>query len=240
MALHALFDGLAWLTAALTALLLRRFAPAAFPRSPLAGDRLYLLVTLAGASIGAFGLGSLNLWLSGEVGIARSIAGAMFGAIVAVELSKRYRRRSGRTAALYALPLALGIAVGRIGCFLAGLDDFTYGTPTDLPWGVDFGDGVSRHPVQLYESGVMLVFALVYFTTLLLRNSFALTHGFALLALVYGLERFTLEFFKPYAAPIFGLTVFQLIAICLIVYAIFIMTRGRVDAGRGEGAGSRA
>lgn len=41
--------------------------------------------------------------------------------------------------------------IGRVGCFLAGLADGTYGLPTDLPWGVDFGDGIPRHPTQLYE-----------------------------------------------------------------------------------------
>jgi len=54
-----------------------------------------------------------------------------------------------------ALPchFAVGVAVGRIGLlFSQGIDDFTYGTPTALPWAHDFGDGVPRHPVQLYES----------------------------------------------------------------------------------------
>lgn len=46
---------------------------------------------------------------------------------------------------------ALGIAVGRVGCFLSGLSDDTYGSVTSLPWGIDFGDGLRRHPVQLYE-----------------------------------------------------------------------------------------
>lgn len=50
------------------------------------------------------------------------------------------------------------MAVGRLGCFFAGLPDYTYGVPTDLPWGVNFGDGVPRHPVQLYESAAMLLF----------------------------------------------------------------------------------
>jgi prolipoprotein diacylglyceryltransferase len=49
------------------------------------------------------------------------------------------------------LPLCIGIAVGRIGCFIAGLADDTYGRPTHLPWAVDFGDGIGRHPVQIYE-----------------------------------------------------------------------------------------
>jgi prolipoprotein diacylglyceryltransferase len=75
-----------------------------------------------------------------------------------------FKRSAGirvRTGARFALPLAVGVAVGRIGCFFAGLDDFTYGTPTALPWGHDFGDGISRHPVQLYESAAMAAFAVV-------------------------------------------------------------------------------
>lgn len=55
------------------------------------------------------------------------------------------------TGDLYAIPLALGIAIGRVGCFLTGLPDNTYGTATALPWGINFGDGIPRHPTQLYE-----------------------------------------------------------------------------------------
>ena len=98
---------------------------------------------------------SLNLWLSGLPGIARSVEGALAGGIVAIELYKWRNGISLRTGARFALPLAIGIAVGRIGCYFAGLDDFTYGTPTTLPWGHDFGDGIARHPVQLYESAAM-------------------------------------------------------------------------------------
>jgi hypothetical protein len=36
-----------------------------------------------------------------------------------------------------------------VGCFLTGLSDRTYGTPTPLPWGIDFGDGIPRHPPAL-------------------------------------------------------------------------------------------
>ena len=233
MELHALFDGLAWMVAALTALALRRLFPATFPPSPLAGDRLYIIVVLGGAGIGAYLLGSINLWLSGRTGVARSIEGALAGAILAVELYKVIRRRPGRTAALYALPAALGIAVGRVGCYLAGLEDFTYGTPTDLPWGHDFGDGISRHPVQLYESLAMLVFGATYLLAVAGRRRFVIVNGFALLCLYYGLERFVLEYWKPYAAPLFGLTVFQLISICLSLYGAMMLARGRWgDAGR--------
>lgn len=149
MALHALFDGLAWFTAALAALLVNRWRADMLPPSPFRGDRMHLLVLLGGAGFGAYLFGSLNLWISGIGGLARSVEGALAGAIVAVEVYKRVKGVSGRSAALYALPVAVGIAVGRIGCFLAGMDDFTYGTPTNLPWRHDFGDRIPRHPVQL-------------------------------------------------------------------------------------------
>ena len=59
---------------------------------------------------------------------------------------------------LFAVPLCFGIAVGRVGCFLTGLADQTCGSSTRLPWGVDFGDGILRHPTQRYEILFLAVF----------------------------------------------------------------------------------
>jgi prolipoprotein diacylglyceryltransferase len=219
--IHALFDGLAWLAAALTALLLRRVTGDLFPASRR--DRGYLAALVVGGAIGAYGLGTFNTWLAGQPGLSRSIEGALAGAILAVELYKWRTGLTGRTAALFALPLALGIGVGRIGCFLAGLDDFTYGTPTTLPWGHDFGDGVLRHPVQLYESAGMTLFALAYLWPLLRRDRNIIDNGFALLVLWYGVERFGLEFLKPYPAVFAGLTVFQIVCIGLVLYALILL-----------------
>ena len=156
--LHTAFDALAWLAAGLALLWLTRGAKVRFPASP-AGDLAYIAALLFGAGLGAFLFGTANLWLSQQAGIARSVEGAIAGGIVAVELYKRSAGIATRTGARFALPLAVGVAVGRIGCYFAGLDDFTYGTPTTLPWGHDFGDGIARHPVQLYESAAMAAFA---------------------------------------------------------------------------------
>ncbi len=53
-----------------------------------------------------------------------------------------------------ALPLALALGVARMGCFVNGC---CRGAATSLPWAVDFGDGIARHPTQLYESCFHLV-----------------------------------------------------------------------------------
>ncbi len=89
----------------------------------------------------------------------KTIVGALVFGLITVELIKRYIGLRQSTGDLYAIPLALGIAIGRIGCFLTGLSDNTYGTPTTLPWAVNFGDGIPRHPTQLYE--IIFLLALV-------------------------------------------------------------------------------
>ena len=81
----------------------------------------------------------------------KSIIGALLGGLAGVEIAKKLDGVQGSTGDAFVWPLMLGMAIGRIGCFLSGLDDHTAGNPTSLPWGVDFGDGVPRHPTQLYE-----------------------------------------------------------------------------------------
>jgi prolipoprotein diacylglyceryltransferase len=81
----------------------------------------------------------------------KTIVGGLLGGWLGVELVKRVSGIRRRTGDLFALPLCVGIAVGRVGCLIAGLADDTYGKPTSLPWAVDLGDGIGRHPVQIYE-----------------------------------------------------------------------------------------
>jgi prolipoprotein diacylglyceryltransferase len=85
----------------------------------------------------------------------KTVVGGLVGGLIAVEITKKFIGLRESTGDLFAVPLALGIAIGRIGCFLAGLQDRTYGLPTSLPWGVDFGDGIARHPTQLYEAAFL-------------------------------------------------------------------------------------
>jgi phosphatidylglycerol---prolipoprotein diacylglyceryl transferase len=123
---------------------------------------------LAGAAVGALvgsralGLAEqwptvLEAWRTGRVlelllsPGGKTIVGGLLGGWLGVELVKKLSGIKRRTGDLFALPLCVGIAVGRVGCLIAGLADDTYGKPTSLPWAVNLGDGVGRHPVQVYE-----------------------------------------------------------------------------------------
>jgi phosphatidylglycerol---prolipoprotein diacylglyceryl transferase len=96
----------------------------------------------------------------------KTIVGALAFGLISVELAKRYIGLRDSTGDLYAIPLALGIAIGRIGCFLTGLSDNTYGTSTTLPWAVNFGDNIPRHPTQLYEIAFLLALIPILYVVL--------------------------------------------------------------------------
>lgn len=225
-ALHLPFDLAAWASAGLLARFLYRWRLREPAARGLAGIGPFYVVALAvGVIGGAWGFGTL-----GGGGLARpshSLAGALAGGILAVELYKAARGIEGSTGAIWVGPLALGIAVGRWGCLFAGLGDDTYGTPADLPWAVDLGDGVPRHPVQLYESLAMLAFLAFYLAALARRAAWTRSRAFYLFVLCYGLQRFVWEFFKPYPDLVGPLNLFQLLALAMIFYALIFDARAR-------------
>ena len=125
----------------------------------------------------------------------KTIVGALLGGTLAVEFTKRHARIRRRTGDLFALPLTIGIAIGRIGCFLAGKQDDTYGSATSLPWGVDLGDGIRRHPTQLYEITAMM--ALAVLLSHIHPPRFAEGDRFRIFALSYFSWRLFIDFLKP-------------------------------------------
>ena len=130
-------------------------------------------------------------WLMGQ-----SMVGGLIGGLLGVELAKKFTGIRHSTGDTFVGPILLGLCIGRIGCFLAGLHDGTFGIPTTLPWGVDFGDGVGRHPTQLYE----IIFALLLWACLAhLRPRLATTPGllFKLMFSSYLGWRYLVDFLKP-------------------------------------------
>ncbi|MEO7795577.1 MAG: prolipoprotein diacylglyceryl transferase family protein, partial [Thermoanaerobaculia bacterium] len=91
----------------------------------------------------------------------KSIVGAIAGGWLAVEGAKRLGGIESRTGDLLAIPLAAAIAIGRIGCLLTGAVDHTFGAPTTLPFAFDFGDGVRRLPMPLFESAFLVALVIV-------------------------------------------------------------------------------
>jgi len=185
----------------------------------------YVVALVVGAAVGGYAAGTANLWLSGEPGVARSIVGALAGAIVAIEVFKRARSITGSTGLMFVPAFATTVTVGRWGCFYEGLTDHTHGCPTAVPWGHDFGDGIPRHPVQLYESTAMAAFLVYALVMLARRDPFFMKNGFYLMVFWYAAQRFAWEFFKPYAPLLGPLNLFHLICLGLMVYAGAMMRR---------------
>jgi len=181
-------------------------------------DGGYFAALAAGALPGAWLAGSLNTLRDSYPALSHSVVGALVGAIVGVEVYKALRGIKGSTGGVFVGPFSLGVVVGRFGCFFTGLPDRTYGAATNLPWAVDLGDGVPRHPVQLYESAAMAVFLAIYLTALARRAPWALRRGFYAMCLWYGLQRFAWEFLKPYPPLIGPLNIFHVLCGGLIAY----------------------
>ncbi len=192
----------------------------------------YAFALVVGAALGGYTAGTANLWLSGEPGVARSIVGALAGAITAIELFKRARGISGSTGIIFVPAFCASVAIGRWGCFYSGLTDHTHGSPTRLAWGHDFGDHVPRHPVQLYESAAMAAVLVGALVMLARRDAFFMRNGFYLMVLWYAAQRFCWEFLKPYAAVLGPLNLFHLICLGLMGYAVWMLAEGRAARER--------
>jgi hypothetical protein len=216
---HPVFDLLAWgggigVSAALYRWRLRGLAQ---DLAAKAGGG-YFAALLLGAAPGAWLAGSLNTLRYEQPVLSHSVVGALVGAIAGIEIYKALRGIKGSTGGVFVGSFAFGVMVGRLGCFFTGLADNTFGSPTTLPWAVDLGDGVGRHPVQLYESACMALFLAAYLLGLKARAPWAMRRGFYALCIWYGLQRFCWEFLKPYPRLIGPFTVFHILCLGLVVY----------------------
>lgn len=216
---HVPFDLLAWAAGAGMGVALYRWGLRALT-ADVAGKigRGYFVALALGAGIGMWLVGSLNTLRADVPTLSHSVAGALAGAIVTVEVYKAARGIRGSTGGIFVGSFAIGIVVGRFGCFFAGLPDGTHGVPTALPWGVDLGDGIARHPVQLYESAAMALFLLAYLLALRDRRAWARLRAFYIMCAWYGAQRFAWEFLKPYPPLFASLNLFHILCAGLVIY----------------------
>lgn len=152
----------------------------------------------------------------------KTIMGGLFGGLLGVELAKKIIGEKQSSGDLFTLPIILGIIIGRIGCFLSGTDEFTYGMVTKSIFGMDLGDGLLRHPIALYEIAFLtLLFIFIH----QFKKKKKLESGllFKLFMISYFAFRFLIEFIKPNTFLVLGLSSIQyLCVLCFLYYATTI------------------
>ncbi len=184
-----------------------------------------ILGAIVGALIGSRIMGFLefpfvefskNNWV--DILNTKTIMGGLFGGLLGVERMKKRIGEKNSSGDLFVFPIIVGISIGRIGCFLSGTNEFTYGTPTALITGINLGDGILRHPVALYE----IVFLIFLFMGLkYLQKARTLSPGilFQYFMISYFSFRFVIEFIKPNSFLLLGLSSIQyLCLVCLWYY----------------------
>jgi phosphatidylglycerol:prolipoprotein diacylglycerol transferase len=205
-------------------------------------------VTALGAAVGAklgvlFGdalwpLRPFDDW-SALLASGRSIAGALLFGFLAVEVAKPILRYDIPPNDRFAVMLPFSIAIGRLGCLVAGC---CRGAPWDGPFAVVYADGIPRHPAQLYES----LFQLLAGWALLVmwRRGVLFGRLFAAYLAGYGVFRFATEFIRDTEKPFAGLSAYQWMSVAMIVAgaaALYVRSRAQPESWRrwqtqGEGA----
>jgi len=192
-----------------------------------------LLGCVLGAAVGnkaVFWIEMPQLWSAhggwpGFFLMGQSMVGGLLGGLIGVEIAKKLAGWTQSTGDLFVFPLLLALIVGRVGCFLAGLNDGTHGSPTDLPWGMDFGDGIPRHPAPLYE---IIFAAALWWLLARWQARLAAAPGllFKLFLAAYLLWRLLVDALKPvpYAYPL-GLSGIQWVCVVALMLYMPLLVR---------------
>ena len=167
--------------------------------------------------LGAAFSGSGLVWIGGVIGGA-----------IAVLAWGWWRGFFGLRLLDFTAPLiAIGYAIGRVGCQLSG--DGDYGEASDLPWAMAYPDGTEPittevHPTPIYES---LAMGLVAFVLWRLRDRLRPGLVFALWLVLTGLERLLVEFVRRNDPVALGLTLAQLVSVAMLAAGAAWLVRAR-------------
>lgn len=179
-------------------------------------QRLSVIVAgFCGGTLGAklpFAVGLIEGAPAGWFSDGKTVTTGIIGGYLAIELIKLAMGIRVKTGDSFALPLALAMTIGRWGCFFGGC---CFGIESTMPWAVDFGDGIRRHPTQLYESLFHLVMAtfLVYATA----KNILPQQKLKLYLICYAVFRFATEFIRPAEVWWLGLTWYQWVVAAMAV-----------------------
>jgi phosphatidylglycerol:prolipoprotein diacylglycerol transferase len=177
----------------------------------LVGARVYYLAEnwsdVSDDVLGNIFSGSGLVWYGGAIGGALAVfAWAWWRGFLSLALLD-----------LAAVPLALGYAIGRVGCQLSG--DGDYGRASDLPWAMSYPEGTvptteEVHPTPIYET---LAMGLIAWLLWQWRDRFRPGVLFAFYLVFSGLERFLVEFVRRNEETVAGLTTAQVESVVLML-----------------------
>ena len=223
--IHLILEYLAFFIAFRYYLVLRKFTNDQISTK----NRLSIILgAVIGAFVGSRLIGFLenpiiafNLKNMIELFNTKTIMGGLFGGLIGVEISKKIIKEEQSSGDLFTFPIIVGIMIGRIGCFLSGIKEFTYGSETDFITGMDLGDGLLRHPTSLYE----IIFLLLLFI-FLKKIKFYIKKENGLLFKIFMISyfgfRFLIEFIKPNIFYVLELSSIQWL--CIICWLYYIPT----------------
>lgn len=148
----------------------------------------------------------------------KTMVGGLLGGLIGVETSKKMLGITQSTGDVYVYPLIVSISIGRVGCFFSGLEDATYGISSNFFWAVDFGDGVTRHPTQIYEIIFLTILGISIYTYS--KNNTEMIEGgmFKLFMIGYLSWRLIIDGLKPADFELIFLTPIQWACIGGLVY----------------------
>lgn len=163
---------------------------------------------------------NLTVWAAD----GKTLTTGLVGAYLAVELMKLVLGIREKTGDALAIPLAVALTIGRWGCFVNGC---CAGQATGLGWGVNFGDGVPRHPTQIYES--LFHFSWVFILLVMARREWLRYQRLKIYLLAYCVFRFSVEFIRIEPLWWGSLTYYQVV---VTGFAGFLGVQWLVDARR--------
>ncbi len=158
----------------------------------------------------------------------KTLVGGLLGGYLGVVITKKIFKFTRSTGDLFAPGLAIGIAIGRIGCFLNGC---CFGTAANLPWGVVY-KGLLRHPVQIYES--IFCFGLFIYLWSMRAKIKSEDDLFKIFLFLYASFRFGIEFLRAdKVIAAFNLSIAQVISamVCIIILVYFFKRHKDVKKG---------
>ena len=184
----------------------------------MAGGRLFYFLFYNFGLVLQSPLELFKIWNGGM-----SFHGSLIGLIVAgIIYCKIYKKNFFELADLSVFPAAIALGIGRFGNFINGE---LFGRVTSVSWAVDFGDGLPRHPSQLYEMAKnFTIFGILWS---LRKKNVPTGFYFWLFVMLYGVFRFSIEFVREpdpqLGFVLFGLTMGQVLCSIMMLLGGFML-----------------